>query len=113
MKKSLLDTLKILTKMPMQSPRQKSKMAAIRFIKHLLSHLYCWPETPPKVAGLQKIVIGVITLKTRGPAFCFRLEVRWSPKFQAVLTQLYRILLPCLKEGNLLILVGHIANVQC
>ena len=29
-----------------------------------------------------------------------------------VQTQLYRTLLPCLKEGNL-ILVGHIANVQC
>ena len=100
--------------MPMQSPRQKSKMAAIRFIKHFFYLIYIvGPQPPPKVAGLQKIVIGVSTLKTRGPASCFRLDARWSQKFQAVLTQLYRILLPCLKEGNLLILVGHIANVQC
>ena len=55
--RSLLDTFKTLTEMPMQSPRQNSKMAAIRFIKHFLSHLYCWPATPPEVAGLQKIVI--------------------------------------------------------
>ena len=99
--------------MPMQSPRQKSKMAAIRFIKHLLSHLYCWPTTPPKVAGLQKIVIGVSTLKRPGQVSCLWQDAGWSPKQQAVLAQLYRILLRCLEEENLLILVGHIANVLC
>ena len=99
--------------MPMQSPRQKSKMAAVRFIKHLLSHLYCWPTTLPKVAGLQKIVTGVSTLKRPGQVSCLLQDVEWSTKQQAVLAQLYRILLPCLEEENLLILVGHIANVQC